>query len=108
MNVAILWDIAPRISYKSRCFGGNYHRLFQGRKPAKQETSLQQVARYNSYGSHPLHAGFLLGWFPTLKMEVIRSSKRRYIYELHDAILLNTSSFFIHPISDHNLILFKH
>jgi hypothetical protein len=41
MNVAIFWDIAPCSPYVKRCFGGTYHFLLQGRKSAKQETSVQ-------------------------------------------------------------------
>jgi hypothetical protein len=33
--------------------------------------------------SHLLLAGFLLGWFPTLKMEVIHSSKNAYSHMDH-------------------------
>jgi hypothetical protein len=75
IKLVIFWDIAPCSPYMNRCFGGTYHRHLQGRKSAEQETSES--------------SSFLLGWYWTLKMEVIRSSEtsvhirstRRYIPE---------------------------
>jgi hypothetical protein len=80
MNVAIFWDVAQCSLFVNRRFGGTYHLLLQGWKSAEQETSVQQVSR-------PKHAGFLLGWFWALRMEVIFFSEtllhirttRRYI-----------------------------
>jgi hypothetical protein len=68
--VAIFWDIAPFSPYVNRRFGGKYH-------------------LHLKLPSHLLHAGFWLGRFSALKMEVIRSTEtsvyiqtaRRYIPE---------------------------
>jgi hypothetical protein len=61
MHSAILWDIAPCIPYVKRRLGRTYHFHLEGRKSA--------------WARHLLHAGVFLGWFSTLKKEVIRSSE---------------------------------
>jgi hypothetical protein len=68
-----------------------YHLHFQGLKSAEQETSAYQVA------GNLLQAGFLIGWFSSMKMEMIYSSEtsfhiwttRRYIPEDGSVHLLN-------------------
>jgi hypothetical protein len=45
MNVVILCDIAPYSPYVKQRSGGIYYLHLQGRKSAKQETSVWQVAR---------------------------------------------------------------
>jgi hypothetical protein len=55
-NVAIFWDISQCSPYLKQRFEGTYNLDLQG--------------------SHLLYA-FLLGWFSTLKMEVIRSSETK-------------------------------
>jgi hypothetical protein len=55
LNISIFWDIKPPSPYATRRFGGTYH-------------------LYLKVPSH-LHAGFLLGLFSALKMEVISSSE---------------------------------
>jgi hypothetical protein len=65
ISVAIFWNIVSCSSYVKRHFRGKYHLHLQGRKTAKQETGMQQVA-----ASHLLQTGFLPGLFSTLKMEV--------------------------------------
>jgi hypothetical protein len=42
--VVIFWDKAPCSPYLNGRFGGTYRLHLLGRKSAKQETSLQQVA----------------------------------------------------------------
>jgi hypothetical protein len=61
MTVAILHVTAPCSMYVNRRFGGTHHLHLQGRKSAKQ------------FPGHLIHADFLLGWFSTLKTDVIRS-----------------------------------
>jgi hypothetical protein len=45
MNVAIIWDIAPRSPRVNRSFGGTYHLHLHGRTTTELETSVQQVVR---------------------------------------------------------------
>jgi hypothetical protein len=52
MNVAISCDITPCSSYVNRRFGGTFYLHLQCRKSVEQRTSLQQMARHNSIGSH--------------------------------------------------------
>jgi hypothetical protein len=59
LNFAIFWDIVPCSSYDNRNFERKHHLHLQVKKSAKQETSVQHVARLIS----------------TLKMEVILSSE---------------------------------
>jgi hypothetical protein len=47
MNVVVLWYIAPCSPYVNQHFGRAYHRHLHGKNSAKQETSVQQVARQN-------------------------------------------------------------
>jgi hypothetical protein len=56
LNVVISWDIAPCSLYVNHHFEGTYHLCFQGKKSS-------------------CLAGFLIGWFFILKMEVILFSK---------------------------------
>jgi hypothetical protein len=63
MNNAIFWRRAPCSLYVNRRFGGTYRLDLQGRKSAKQETSLHLVARQNlfiffSVSFHYMHASF--------------------------------------------------
>jgi hypothetical protein len=77
--------------------GGTYYIRLQGRISSEQQTIVQQLAR------QVLHSGFLLCWFVTLKMGIIRSPEtsvhirttRRYIPEdgnIHSAILYSYST----------------
>jgi hypothetical protein len=50
--------------------------------------------------SHLLHDGFLFGRFSTLKIETIRSFKRRFIYGLYGAISLKRATFTTAATSD--------
>jgi hypothetical protein len=82
VKAAIFRDIAPCSPYLNRGFGGNYHFHLQGRKSAKQETSVQLVSR---------NAGFLLGWFSALKKHLVRISETsvhiRAAFRLHVLLL---------------------
>jgi hypothetical protein len=69
INVANFWDIVPRSPYVNRRFGGKYRFHLQGRKSAEQKARVHQVS------NHLLQAGFLLGGFLAMKMEVIFSSE---------------------------------
>jgi hypothetical protein len=40
IHIAVLWEKAPCSTYVNRRFGGTYHLHLQGRKSAKQETSV--------------------------------------------------------------------
>jgi hypothetical protein len=48
MNVAFFRDTVQCSLYVNRHFRGTYHLYLQGKKSAKQGTSVQQVARQNS------------------------------------------------------------
>jgi hypothetical protein len=73
MNAAIIWDIAQHSPHVSRCFVRIYHLYPQGRKWA-----VLLVVKYR------LYAGFCLGWFSTLRMEV---PKHRFTYTLQLRLL---------------------
>jgi hypothetical protein len=73
-----LWDIAPCSPYVNIRFGETYHLHLQGKIPLPLTLS----TLYNwhpgwrlTLTGHLLHAGFLLGWLSTLKMEVRCSSE---------------------------------
>jgi hypothetical protein len=63
MNAAIFWDTVPCRQNVNQRFGGTYHLHLQGRKSIEEKTSTCQ------------HDGFLLDWFSTVVMEVMRSSE---------------------------------
>jgi hypothetical protein len=56
MNVAIFWNIAQCSLYANWHYGGMHQLHLQGRKSAKQETRVQQVALYirNANCSQPI------------------------------------------------------
>jgi hypothetical protein len=58
MNVTLFFGIAPCSSYMNRCYWATYQFHQPSKKLAKQMPS------------NLLHAGFLLGYFLTLKMEM--------------------------------------
>jgi hypothetical protein len=67
MNVAIFWDKVPCSTYVKQHFRGTYYLHLQVKN--------QQSKKPACLPSHVENAGFLFGWFSTLKMEVICSSK---------------------------------
>jgi hypothetical protein len=78
MNVAIFWDIVLCSPYVN-C-GGTYHLYHQGWKKAKQETSMQHMARQPAD-------------FRPWRWRQYVPSKRQFRYGLHVAISQKTATF---------------
>jgi hypothetical protein len=51
MTVVIFWGIALCRAYANQCFRETYTLHLEGKKSAKQETSVQQMARQNKLSS---------------------------------------------------------
>jgi hypothetical protein len=70
MRSTSFWDITPcNLSKVNRCFGGTYRLHLHGRQISQQETSMKALL------TTCFHAGFLLAYFLTLKVEAICSSE---------------------------------